>query len=100
MNKLVSEAESIKDELVKLNAQKKALEILLNRSMDIAKYYEKLLNNIIDYSEQNPKDLCSYFKKNNDIKKDNKEEVKEDKKKDNKKNKKITTEDFDFDSIA
>lgn len=101
MNKLVSEAEKIKEELVKLNAQKKALEILLNRSMDIAKYYEKLLNNVVSYSEEHPTDLCSYFKlENKKEEKQDKKETKEEKKTDKKKSNKISSENFDFDSIT
>ena len=58
MNKLVSEAESIKQDLITLNAEKKALEILLNKSMDIAKFYESTLMEIVNYSNENPEDLC------------------------------------------
>ncbi len=96
MNKLVSEAEAIKKELIKLNAEKKALEILLNKSMDISKFYESTLSDIIAYSNENPSDLCSYFKldrtkasqKHNNSKKHNKRV-----------SDKVTSEAFDLDSI-
>ena len=96
MNKLVSEAESIKQELITLNAEKKALEILLNKSMDIAKFYESTLMEIVNYSNENPEDLCKYFSQ---------EKMKNSKKNNNnnKKNKKnrqaVTSEAFDLDSI-
>ncbi len=96
MNKLVSEAEDIKKELIKLNAEKKALEILLNKSMDISKFYEGTLSDIIAYSNENPDNLCDYFKqdktkvsqKHNNAKKNNKRV-----------NDKVTSEAFDLDSI-
>ena len=96
MNKLVSEAEDIKKELIKLNAEKKALEILLNKSMDISKFYEGTLSDIIAYSNENPENLCNYFKqdktkvsqKHNNAKKNNKRV-----------NDKVTSEAFDLDSI-
>ena len=96
MNKLVSEAEDIKKELIKLNAEKKALEILLNKSMDISKFYEGTLSDIIAYSNENPENLCDYFKqdktkvsqKHNNAKKNNKRV-----------NDKVTSEAFDLDSI-
>ena len=96
MNKLVSEAEDIKKELIKLNAEKKALEILLNKSMDISKFYEGTLSDIIAYSNDNPENLCDYFKqdktkvsqKHNNAKKNNK-----------RLNDKVTSEAFDLDSI-
>ena len=96
MNKLVSEAESIKQELITLNAEKKALEILLNKSMDIAKFYESTLMEIVNYSNENPEDLCKYFSQ---------EKMKNSQKNNNhnKKNKKnrqaVTSEAFDLDSI-
>ena len=96
MNKLVSDAEDIKKELIKLNAEKKALEILLNKSMDISKFYESTLSDIIAYSNENPDNLCGYFKqdktkvsqKHTNVKKNNKRI-----------SDKVTSEAFDLDSI-
>ena len=96
MNKLVSDAEDIKKELIKLNAEKKALEILLNKSMDISKFYESTLSDIIAYSNENPDNLCGYFKqdktkvsqKHTNVKKNNKRV-----------SDKVTSEAFDLDSI-
>ena len=96
MNKLVSEAEAIKKELIKLNAEKKALEILLNKSMDISKFYESTLSDIIAYSNENPDNLKGYFKqektkpsqKHSNVKKNNKRI-----------SDKVTSEAFDLDSI-
>ena len=96
MNKLVSEAENIKKELIKLNAEKKALEILLNKSMDISKFYESTLGDIIAYSNENPDNLCGYFKqdktkasqKHHNVKKNNKRI-----------SDKVPSEAFDLDSI-
>lgn len=96
MNKLVSDAEDIKKELIKLNAEKKALEILLNKSMDISKFYEGTLSDIIAYSKENPENLCDYFKQDktktsqklNNVKRNNKRV-----------SDKVTSEAFDLDSI-
>ena len=96
MNKLVSEAEKIKQELITLNAEKKALEILLNKSMDIAKFYESTLMEIVNYSNENPEDLCKYFsqEKLKNAQKNNSHNKK------NKKNRQaVTSEAFDLDSI-
>ena len=64
--------------------------------MDISKFYESTLTDIIAYSNENPNDLCSYFKldrtkatqKHNNAKKHNKRV-----------NDKVTSEAFDLDSI-
>lgn len=95
MNKLVSEAELIKNDLVKLNAKKKALELLLNKAMDISNYYERLLTDVIEYSEENPDDLCSYFKEKKNKKKETSDKIKQEEKA----KEKITAEVFNFDSI-
>ena len=96
MNKLVSEAEEIKKELITLNAEKKAIEILLNKSMDIAKFYESTLLEIVNYSNENPDNLYKYFSQEK-IK--NSQKHNNNNRKHKKVSEKVTSEAFDLDSI-
>ncbi len=50
MNELVDKAENVKSKLVKLTAEKKALELCLNRILDSYNYYSKAIGDIIEYS--------------------------------------------------
>lgn len=59
MNELVNKAEKVKQRLVKLTAEKKALEVCLNNIIDSFEYYKKELSNIIEYSNNNQSNLCN-----------------------------------------
>ena len=59
MNELVNKAEKVKQRLVKLTAEKKALEVCLNNIIDSFEYYKKELTNIIEYSNNNQSNLCN-----------------------------------------
>ena len=59
MNELVNKAEKVKQRLVKLTAEKKALEVCLNNIIDSFEYYKKELINIIEYSNNNQSNLCN-----------------------------------------
>ena len=61
MNSLVTKAEIVKDKLVKLTAEKNALEVCYAKICDAYQYYEARLTQIIDYSNDNKDNLCSYF---------------------------------------
>lgn len=61
MNELVDLAEQCKTKLVKLTAEKKALELCLARILDSHEYYSKSLSQIINYSEENRDNLSSCF---------------------------------------
>ncbi len=61
MNNLVSQAEIAKKQLVKLTAEKKALEMCLDKINDSHTFYSRTLNEIIDFSENNRDNLCAYF---------------------------------------
>lgn len=61
MNELVELAEECKNKLVKLTAEKKALELCLAKILDSHEYYSKSLSQIIVYSEEHRGDLCSCF---------------------------------------
>lgn len=61
MNELVELAEQCKTKLVKLTAEKKALELCLARILDSHEYYSKSLTQIINYSEENRDNLSSCF---------------------------------------
>lgn len=78
MNELVGKAEEVKQRLVKLTAEKKALELCLARIEDSHEFYSKALSQVIDYSSKNQDDLCSCFHVKAEIKKPAKvEEAKE-----------------------
>lgn len=59
MNELVNKAEKVKQKLVKLTAEKKALEVCLNNIIDSFEYYKKELTSIIEYSNNNQSNLCN-----------------------------------------
>ena len=61
MNSLVKKAEEEKKTLIKLSAEKKALEICLDKITDTYNFYSKTLNEIIDYSKTHKDNLSSYF---------------------------------------
>lgn len=61
MNDLVNHAEKAKEKLVKLTAEKKALEVCLARINDSFEFYSKSLNQIIEYSIDNKDNLCACF---------------------------------------
>ena len=61
MNSLVTKAEIVKDKLVKLTAEKNALEVCYAKIADAYEYYSARLTQIIDYSNNNKDNLCSYF---------------------------------------
>lgn len=57
MNELVDKAENVKSKLVKLTAEKKALELCLNRILDAYNYYSTVLGDIINYSSTHKDNL-------------------------------------------
>ena len=59
MNELVEKAEEVKKKLVKLTAEKKALELCLAKINDSYEFYSKSLKQIINYSLDNRDHLCS-----------------------------------------
>lgn len=61
MNELVAKAEEVKKKLVKLTAEKKALELCLNKINDSFEFYSKSLGQIIEYSSDNQDNLCACF---------------------------------------
>ncbi len=61
MNELVEKAEKVKESLVVLTQEKNALESCYVRICDAEEYYRRSLNEIIDYSNENKDNLCSYF---------------------------------------
>lgn len=61
MNDLVKKAEDAKSLLVKLTAEKKALELCLARITDSYDFYNKSISQIIDYSNDNKDNLCACF---------------------------------------
>ena len=98
MNKLVQRASVSKKKLVKLTAEKKAIQLKLDYILDAYEFYNKTLSDIIEYSSNHSDDLCSYFGVTKEVKKEEPkvvvkeepvvEEVKEEPKKEDKKNKK------------
>lgn len=97
MNKLVQQASISKQKLLKLTAEKKAIELKLEGILDAYEFYNKTLSEIIDFSTKHPNNLRSYFGNTNieeekEVIKEKTEEVKEEKKdfkKDKKEVKKI-----------
>lgn len=61
MNELVEKAELSKDKLVKLTAEKRALELCLAKILDSYEFYTKALSQIIDYSHDNAGNLSACF---------------------------------------
>jgi len=85
MNELVEKAELSKGKLVKLTAEKKALELCLDKILDAYEYYKTSIEEIINYSEEHHDDLSSKNSKiatqeeideiiNDDIQEDDSEE--------------------------
>jgi len=75
MNKLVQRASVSKKKLVKLTAEKKAIQLKLDCILDAYEFYNKTLSDIIEYSTSHTDNLCSFFGKEKEEPK--KEEVKE-----------------------
>lgn len=61
MNDLVEKAELSKDKLVKLTAEKRALELCLAKILDSYEFYTKALSQIIEYSKDNAGNLVACF---------------------------------------
>lgn len=61
MNELVEKAELSKNKLVKLTAQKRALELCLAKILDAYEFYTKALGQIITYSIDNATNLSACF---------------------------------------
>ena len=90
MNKLIQKASISKQKLVKLTAEKKAIQLKLDYILDAYEFYNKTLSDIIEYSTSHSDDLCSYFgesKQKEEPIKETTEEVQEERKEE-KKNKK------------
>lgn len=66
MNELVEKAENSKNKLVKLTAEKKALELCLSKILDAHEFYTKSLQQIINYSEDNRGNLSACFYEQDD----------------------------------
>lgn len=75
MNNLVEKAEVVKKKLVKLTAEKKALELCFEKINDAYEYYTKVLGEIIEYSTINRGNLSQKksTNKTKDIKLDDEE---------------------------
>lgn len=75
MNNLVEKAEVVKKKLVKLTAEKKALELCFEKISDAYNYYTKVLGEIIEYSTINRGNLSQKksTNKSKDIKLDDEE---------------------------
>lgn len=61
MNSLVTKAEIVKEKLVKLTAEKNALELCYRKICDAYDFYDTCLSQIIEFSNENSDNLCSYF---------------------------------------
>lgn len=61
MNEIVKKAEDVKKKLVKLNTEKKALEIYLEKILDTHEFYSKALNQVIDYTNTHNENLSACF---------------------------------------
>lgn len=66
MNGLVEKAEQSKNKLVKLTAEKKALELCLAKIIDAYEFYSRALNQVIKYTEENTDNLSKCFFKDDD----------------------------------
>ena len=92
MNNLVQKASVSKQKLVKLTAEKKAVQLKLEGILDAYEFYNTTLSEIIEYSTTHSNDLCSYFGKSQPVEEkvveeQPKEEIKVEIKKDDKKKK-------------
>ena len=62
MNELIEKAELSKNKLVKITAEKKALELCLVKILDAYEFYTSALTRIINYTSENPSDLAKCFR--------------------------------------
>lgn len=67
MNELVAQAEVAKEKLVKLNAEKAALEVCLAKISDACEFYSTAIDRIVSYTESNEENLCNCFHEKEDI---------------------------------
>ena len=65
MNELIEKAELSKNKLVKINAEKKALELCLAKILDAYEFYSRALTQVIEYTQENTSDLSKCFFENN-----------------------------------
>ena len=69
MNGLIEKAELSKNKLVKLTAEKKALELCLVKILDSYEFYSRALSQVISYSLENEDNLSQcFFEKSEDAK--------------------------------
>lgn len=67
MNELVDKAENVKQKLVKLTAEKKALELCLSEIHDAFDFYSNSLNQVINYANDNKNNLAACFKEGSSL---------------------------------
>ena len=65
MNELIEKAELSKNKLVKITAEKKALELCLAKILDAYEFYSRALTQVIEYTQENTSDLSKCFFENN-----------------------------------
>lgn len=65
MNELIEKAELSKNKLVKITAEKKALELCLAKILDAYEFYSRALTQVIEYTKENTSDLSKCFFENN-----------------------------------
>lgn len=65
MNELIEKAELSKNKLVKITAEKKALELCLAKILDAYEFYSRALTQVIEYTQGNTSDLSKCFFENN-----------------------------------
>lgn len=65
MNELIEKAELSKNKLVKITAEKKALELCLAKILDAYEFYSRALTQVIEYTQENTSDLSKCFFDNN-----------------------------------
>ena len=85
INNLIAKAEVAKNRLVKLTAEKKILEVRLTDIEDIFEYYKKALQEIVDYTTKNEKDIIVTNKKKEEEAKQKAKEEEQKKKEEDKK---------------
>ncbi len=69
MNELIEKAELSKNKLVKITAEKKALELCLAKILDAYEFYSRALTQVIEYTQENTSDLSKcFFENNNEMK--------------------------------
>ena len=61
MNELIEKAELSKNKLVKITAEKKALELCLAKILDAYEFYSRALTQVIEYTQENTSDLSKCF---------------------------------------